>query len=75
MSAVDPAKIRESFALIKSFVPEPLDELVDALEARLLRDEAMLLMHERVDEQCLRILDGGELIEFPGHSVKVGDVA
>ncbi len=73
MTPLDPDKVRESFALIRAHTPEMLHELVEALEARLLRDEAFLEMQARIDCITEQILSGGcEIIPFPGHSVKVG---
>lgn len=46
---VSPDKIREAFELLRQTSDPAVHELLGVLEHRLLRDEAMLLMQERVD--------------------------
>lgn len=74
MTGVDPEKMREACELIRQFSHPDVHDLVDAVETLLLRQEAMLLLHERMQKLTLDIMDGpmGEVIPLhPGHSVRV----
>lgn len=49
MSVIPADRIRESFELIRQHSHPLVHELVNTLEQRMLRDEALLAMQERVD--------------------------
>lgn len=74
--SVAPDKTREACELIRQHANPAVHELLGVLESRLLRDEALLLMHERTQELLFDMLDNGPLGELiplhPGHSVKAG---
>ena len=58
MTVVPPDKIRESFELIRHLSHPSVHELVDELERRMLRDQAMLLLHDRADAAVDHIFGG-----------------
>lgn len=79
MTPLSPATIRESFGVLRDIVnasdhPEAV-ELVDMFERRLILDESLLAMQDRIDQATAKLMGGGQVIPFPnyGHSVKVPD--
>jgi hypothetical protein len=77
--ARDPQVVAAKFDRVRAYLDDRIArEHLDELELWMLRDNALLAMHDRIAQVQEEIMFGrmsdapsGEVIPFPGHSVRV----